>query len=481
MRKTYLFLCLLFSVSLFSYSQEEFTVKLWPNGLPNTNGKDHLPENYEKGIYTPEIRVFLPNESKATGRAVLACPGGAYSHLALGHEGYDWAPFYNDLGIAYIVLKYRMPNGNREVPISDALEAMRLIKAHANEWNINPYDIGIMGSSAGGHLASTVATTAPFALRPNFQILFYPVISMQEKKTHKGSMQSLLGPNPSIEEQKKYSNENNVIRHLTPPAIMLLSQDDLVVPPANSMDYFMALTQKFIPTALHVYTSGNHGYGVKSSFAHQEQMMNDLSQWLSNLKAPQKDAIRVACIGNSITDGAGIKFSNVHGYPAILQRLLGDEYHVKNFGVSGHTMLNKGNLPYMKHPAYQAAKDFNPNIVVIKLGTNDSKPQNWVHKNEFAKDLQQMIDELQALPAQPKIYLSYPIPVFKDNWGITDSVIVNEIRPIINKVAKKNKLDIIDFYTPLYGKNEVILSDGIHPNHKGVKLMAEIVKEALKK
>ena len=180
MRKTYLFLCLLFSVSLFSYSQEEFTVKLWPNGLPNTNGKDHLPENYEKGIYTPEIRVFLPNESKATGRAVVAWPGGAYSHLALGHEGYDWAPFYNDLGIAYIVLKYRMPNGNREVPISDALEAMRLIKAHANEWNINPYDFGIMGSSAGGHLASTVATTAPFALRPNFQILFYPVISMQE-------------------------------------------------------------------------------------------------------------------------------------------------------------------------------------------------------------------------------------------------------------------------------------------------------------
>ena len=197
----------LFAFSSTLHAQQQFTIKL------NTN--------VEQTKDNAEITVYRPHDHN-TGRAVLALPGGAYSHLALGHEGHEWADFFNQKGITYVVLKYRMPNGNKDIPINDALEAMKILRDSADVWNINPYDIGIMGSSAGGHLASTIATCAPFTLRPNFQILFYPVISMQEKKTHKGSMQSLLGPNPSIEEQKKYSNENNVIRHLTPPAIMLL-------------------------------------------------------------------------------------------------------------------------------------------------------------------------------------------------------------------------------------------------------------------
>ena len=427
----------------------------------------------------PTLSVYLPVDGKNTGRAILALPGGAYSHLAINHEGHDWAPFYNDLGIAYAVLQYRMPNGNKNIPINDALGAMKTLRDSAEVWNINPYDIGIMGSSAGGHLASTIATTAPYTLRPNFQILFYPVISMELGKSHTGSVHSLLGKNPTMEEQRKYSNEKNVMRHLTPPALLLLSQNDLVVPVSNSINYFNALSHHDVPASMHIYPSGNHGYGCNKNFEYHQQMLNDITIWLTNLKTHHKDDIRIACIGNSITDGFGIPFSEQFGYPALLNNMLGEGYTVKNFGVSAHTLLKKGDLPYMGHPAYQACKDYNPDIVIIKLGTNDSKPHNWQHKDDFAKDLQFMIDELKSLPAKPEIYLTYPIPVSKDNYGITDSVMVNGIRPIINKVAKKNKLQIIDLYSPLKGHDNWMMSDGIHPNREGVRVMAETVKKAI--
>ena len=154
------------------YTQRQFDVRLWEQGLPNSNGCDNQHEDPGKGIYTPEIRAFLPDSAVATGRAVLACPGGGYSHIALGHEGYDWAPYFNEQGIALFVLKYRLPFGHTEIPISDAEEALRLIRENATAWHVNPNDVGIMGSSAGGHLASTVATTAPYGIRPAFQILF---------------------------------------------------------------------------------------------------------------------------------------------------------------------------------------------------------------------------------------------------------------------------------------------------------------------
>lgn len=135
-------------------------------------------------IDTPSLRVFLPAPELATGRAIVACPGGGYGGLAVNHEGYDWAPYFNKQGIALIVLKYRMPHGDRTLPISDAEAAMKMARDSADVWNLNPYDIGIMGSSAGGHLASTIATHTRPELRPNFQILFYPVITMDKSYTH---------------------------------------------------------------------------------------------------------------------------------------------------------------------------------------------------------------------------------------------------------------------------------------------------------
>ena len=413
-------------------------------------------------IEQPSLRVFLPAPELATGRAVVACPGGGYSHLAFEHEGCDWAPYFNKQGIALIVLKYRMPNGDRTLPISDAEAAMKLVRDSADVWNLNPNDIGIMGSSAGGHLASTIATHAKPELRPNFQILFYPVITMDKSYTHRGSHDNLLGKDASAELELEYSNEKQVTKD-TPRAFIVYSDDD-----------------KVVPSVLHIYPSGGHGWGIREGFLYKNEMLDELTSWLRSFKVPHKDAIRVACIGNSITYGARIKNRDRDSYPAVLSRMLGEAYWVKNFGVSARTLLNKGDHPYMNEKAYQDALAFNPNIVVIKLGTNDSKSFNWKYKADFTKDLQTMVDAFKALPAQPKIYLCYPSKAYQTGDNINDDIISKQIIPMIKKVAKKNNLSVIDLHAAMDGMPQ-LFPDKIHPNEEGAKVMAKAVYQSLKK
>lgn len=428
-------------------------------------------------IEQPSLRVFLPAPELATGRAVVACPGGGYSGLAVNHEGYDWAPYFNKQGIALIVLKYRMPKGDHTLPISDAEAAMKMVRDSADVWNLNPNDIGIMGSSAGGHLASTIATHAPEALRPNFQILFYPVITMDKSFTHMGSHDNLLGKDASADLEKEFSNEKQVTKE-TPRAFIVYSDDDKVVPPANGVNYYLALNKKGVPSVLHIYPTGGHGWGIREDFLYKSEMQNELTSWLRSFKAPRKDAVRVACIGNSITFGAGIRNRSRDSYPSVLARMLGDSYWVKNFGVSARTMLNKGDHPYMNEPAYKNALAFNPNIVVIKLGTNDSKSFNWKYKADFMKDAQTMIDAFKGLPSQPKIYLCYPSKAYLTGDGINDDIISKEIIPMIKKLAKKNDLSVIDLHTAMDGMPE-LFPDRIHPNEKGAQVMAKAVYQSI--
>ncbi len=428
-------------------------------------------------IEQPSLRVFLPASELATGRAVVACPGGGYSGLAVNHEGYDWAPYFNKQGIALIVLKYRMPKGDRTLPISDAEAAMKMVRDSADVWNLNPNDIGIMGSSAGGHLASTIATHAPEVLRPNFQILFYPVITMDKSFTHMGSHDNLLGKDASADLEKEFSNEKQVTKE-TPRAFIVYSDDDKVVPPANGVNYYLALNKKGVPSVLHIYPTGGHGWGIREDFLYKSEMQNELTSWLRSFKAPRKDAVRVACIGNSITFGAGIRNRSRDSYPSVLARMLGDNYWVKNFGVSARTMLNKGDHPYMNEPAYKNALAFNPNIVVIKLGTNDSKSFNWKYKADFMKDAQTMIDAFKVLPSQPKIYLCYPSKAYLTGDGINDDIISKEIIPMIKKLAKKNNLSVIDLHTAMDGMPE-LFPDRIHPNEKGAQVMAKAVYQSI--
>lgn len=456
------------SLALHAQTARTLTVNLTPDGASN-------------------MQVFLPEHP--SGRAIVGCPGGGYSHLSMQNEGTDWADYFNSQGITYCVLTYRMPQGDRTIPMSDAQNAIRTVRDSASVWHVSPYDVGIMGFSAGGHLASTTATHAPQESRPDFQILFYPVISMDERLTHKGSVVGFLGDGRGDENLvKAFSNDKQVRTHRTPPAIILMAGDDRAVPPmTNGLPYYTALRKAGIPAALHIYPSGGHGFGFRTNFAYHDLMLNELTTWLDNLPSIKGDAVRVACIGNSITDGYGIDMADVDGYPAQLQRILGNGYCVRNFGVSARTMLNSGDHPYMKEQAWKDAKSFEPNIVVIKLGTNDSKPANWNgHEKDFANDMQQMLDELKTLPSKPVIYLCNPVQADSprnpdDPWQINDSTIVNGVMPAVAKIAKKNKLEIIDLRPLIDPKSDFMQRDGIHPTAKGARKMAETVAEAIGK
>lgn len=277
-----IFFSILLSVATMLSAQNTFELPLWPAGAPNSNGLTGTEEDLEGGrvanVIKPSITVYKAD--KPNGMAIIMCPGGGYARLAMNHEGHDMAPWLKAQGITYIVLKYRMPNGHYEVPLSDAEQAIRLVRQHAKEWNIRPDRIGIMGASAGGHLAASLATLySSNETRPDFQILFYPVISMVPGVTHGGSRQNLLGNNPSQELEDKYTLEKQVNAH-TPQAFIMLSADDGAVPPANGIHYFEALLQHQVPATLHVYPTGGHGWGFRDAFTYKRQWTGELEKWL---------------------------------------------------------------------------------------------------------------------------------------------------------------------------------------------------------
>lgn len=277
-----IFFSILLSVATMLCAQNTFELPLWPAGAPNSNGLTGTEEDLEGGrvanVIKPSITVYKAD--KPNGMAIIMCPGGGYARLAMNHEGHDMAPWLNAQGITYIVLKYRMPNGHYEVPLSDAEQAIRLVRQHAKEWNIRPDRIGIMGASAGGHLAASLATLySSNETRPDFQVLFYPVISMVPGVTHGGSRQNLLGNNPSQELEDKYTLEKQV-NERTPQAFIMLSADDGAVPPANGIHYFEALLQHQVPATLHVYPTGGHGWGFRDAFTYKRQWTGELEKWL---------------------------------------------------------------------------------------------------------------------------------------------------------------------------------------------------------
>lgn len=478
MRKFLTYALLLLAMATQAQTARQFTINLTDDGKA-------------------QMVVFLP--TSPSGKAIVGVPGGGYSMLSNTHEGTQWSGWLNQKGIAYFVVNYRLPNGDRTIPMGDVEKGIRIVRDSAAVWGINPHDVGIMGFSAGGHLASVISTQSDFAVRPNFSILFYPVISMDERVSHKYSCINFLGQEGQKDPKlvHDFSTQNAVRRHLTPPAIILMSSDDRLVPPVtNGVAYYSAMRNAGNECAMHIYPTGDHGWGIGPWFKYHDQMLNDLGTWLDAHPAPKTDAIRVACIGNSITDGHGIEMAPQHGYPAQLQRLLGNGYWVKNFGVSARTMLNKGDFPYMKEMAWRDALAFDPDIVIIKLGTNDSKPQNWKYGAEFKQDLQQMLTTLcpslaapakkkgkkarQAQPRRPQIYLCTPIPAFKSTWDINDAIITDSIIPIQKELAQTYGLQVIDLHQLFANDSDKVQGDGIHPNEKGVRKMAEIIAGVLK-
>ncbi len=282
--KRILFFALMLLSGLMMEAGNPIEIKVWPQGAPTDNGMKAQKDGDLK--YAEAILTVYPAKN-GNGMAIVACPGGAYLSLAVDHEGKSMASWFNAQGITYAVLEYRMPNnGHYDVPLSDAQEALRIMRRHSDEWNVQK--LGIMGSSAGGHLASTVATHFTDAeTRPDFQILFYPVITMDPNYVHGVSRACLLGDNPSKELERRFSNELQVTAQ-TPPAFIMHSTNDKSVPVANSVNYYLALVRNNVSAALHIYPTGGHGWGYNDSFQYKRQWTGELEKWLREVNKSQK-------------------------------------------------------------------------------------------------------------------------------------------------------------------------------------------------
>lgn len=279
-----------FHSSFFTLSFAQFgfffgpqTIKLWPDGNPE---KEYVarPNDYQKNLKEDvqkdlaEATMIVYKAQRPNGICILECPGGGYTVRSDSHEGKNMADWFNSLGITYCVLEYRMPFGFWQVPLNDAEKGMKIIREHASEWGVKK--VGVMGCSAGGHLASTLATHySSEETRPDFQILMYPVITMDRSFTHMGSFDNLFGQNPSQELIDKFSNEKQVTAK-TPPAIMILSADDNTVDPRNSIEYYYALRKAKVSATLHIYPTGGHGYGNQERFPYKREWTAEVEKWL---------------------------------------------------------------------------------------------------------------------------------------------------------------------------------------------------------
>ncbi len=280
-----------------SFAQQSFT--LYKSGIPNSkpSTNDEVTDTKD-GITTigkisiPTLTVFLPPKQKANGTAIIICPGGGYWVNAIVHEGYDVAKKFNEMGITAFVLKYRIPNEatmmNKEIgALQDAQEAIKIVRLGASKWNINANRIGIMGFSAGGHLASTAGThfnkpvidnKENISVRPDFMILIYPVISFRDSVAHIGSREQLIGKQPSKEKIDFYSNELQVTDK-TPPTFLVHASDDDAVNAENSLIFYQQLLKHKVTVELHIYQNGGHGFGMNNKTT-KEKWMERCKNWM---------------------------------------------------------------------------------------------------------------------------------------------------------------------------------------------------------
>jgi acetyl esterase/lipase len=229
------------------------------------------------------LYVYNADPAKATGQAVVICPGGGYAKLSMDQEGYLMAQWLAKNGIAAFVLEYRLPNGHKEVPLEDTVEAIRIVRKKAKKFNIDPAKVGVMGFSAGGHLAASVSNIPPVEDRPNFSILFYPVVIANHYTSHSGSFRNLLGKGFAQADADDFSMEKLASEN-TPPTILLLSDDDTTVPAAGSAMYYAALRYHGVRAAMYVFPEGKHGWGNYDKFSYQKEWQHLLLRWLNELK-----------------------------------------------------------------------------------------------------------------------------------------------------------------------------------------------------
>lgn len=304
MRKHFLIcLCLLIYIST-CFSQE--IIAVYSENIPNhqETNEVEIQKNGDifwiENVQEPSLEIYLPAKQNSTGKAIVICPGGGYQGLAYDWEGTDIAKWLNSKGIAAFVLKYRLPKSKsiilgRKAPLQDAQRAIRLVRYNSEKWNITKDQIGIMGFSAGGHLASTLGThfndgenssqskIDSLSARPDFMVLIYPVITMKSSYTHKGSRNNLIGDNPVQELIEFYSNELHVNKD-TPPTFIVHSTNDKAVSVMNSILFYQALVKEDIYSEMHIYPKGGHGFGLAIGQGHLQTWTDRLSEWIESLK-----------------------------------------------------------------------------------------------------------------------------------------------------------------------------------------------------
>ena len=281
MKKT-IFSFIFSAVALIAMAQgNKLEFRLWPDGAPNFNGENG-PENanpmFVTNVVDPLLTVYLPENPN--GLAIIACPGGSYLQVWQGTEGHNRADWYTSQGIVYAVLKYRLPNGHYDVPLSDVHRAMQILREHQQEFGFRK--LGIQGCSAGGHLASTAATHfTSDENRPDFQILFYPVVTCDSTYTHMLSRENLIGKDAPATLADLYSNEKQVTPQ-TPPAFITASTDDGLVPVQNSMGYYDALVANGVSATMLLFPEGSHGWFGNDKFAYAGIWLEALKVWLAD-------------------------------------------------------------------------------------------------------------------------------------------------------------------------------------------------------
>ena len=294
MRKLFIIVAILFTTTVMAKEQQEVkyqqdeTIVLWDNNkAPHSNGLEG--EAYDEKPYRlvnttkAVLYVYNADQTKATGQAVVICPGGGYGKLSMDQEGFLMAQWLAKNGIAAFVLEYRLPNGHREVPLEDAVEAIRIVRKKAKKYNIDPAKVGIMGFSAGGHLAASASNIPAVKDRPNFSILFYPVVIANHYTSHRGSFRNLLGKGFTQADADDFSMEKLASEN-TPPTILLLSDDDTTVPAAGSAMYYAALRYNGVKASMYVFPEGGHGWGNYDTFSYQKEWQHLLLRWLNELK-----------------------------------------------------------------------------------------------------------------------------------------------------------------------------------------------------
>ncbi len=266
-----------------SYAQD-YHIKIWDNSTaPSSNGLTGDDDNFKSGqvrnTTSAEMWIYKAGEN-ATGQAVVFFPGGGYSNLSIGN-GHNEAKWFASIGVTAAVVKYRLPNGHPEVPGDDACEALRIMRSMAEELGVDPGKIGVAGTSAGGYLAATVGTTGK--MKPDFMILFYPVISADKDKRHAGTFSELLGKERADSpEAQNYSLEKR-IDTTTPPSLIFHCDDDTIVPAVNSALFYAGLKNYGIKSTLHIYPSGGHGWGMNTKFRYYEDWQKAVIDWLQTL------------------------------------------------------------------------------------------------------------------------------------------------------------------------------------------------------